>query len=53
MHANADILFLQETHISAGQEHKLGANWISQVYWAPFSNKAREVAILFRKGISF
>lgn len=49
----ADILFLQETHIAVGQERKLRANWISQVYQAPFNSKARGVAILFRKGISF
>lgn len=49
----ADILFLQETHIAVGQERKLRASWISQVYQAPFSSKARGVAILFRKGISF
>lgn len=49
----ADIMFLQETHIKPTQQRRLRANWISQLYHAPFSSKSRGVAILFRKNIPF
>lgn len=50
---SADIIFLQETHIRANEQLRLRANWISQVYQATFSSKARGVAILFKKSIPF
>lgn len=46
---SADIIFLQETHIRPNEQLRLGANWISQVYQATFSSKARGVAILLKK----
>lgn len=49
----ADITFLQETHIGPSDQHRLRANWISQVFQAPFTHKARGVAILIRKNIHF
>lgn len=48
----ADIS-LQETHIGVNEQHRLRANWISQVFLVPFTCKARGVAILFRKNIPF
>lgn len=48
---SADIIFLQETHIRPNEQLRLGANWISQVYQATFSSKARGVAILLKKKI--
>lgn len=48
-----DIIFLQETHIGANEQRRLRANWISQVFQAPFTRKARGVAILFRKNFPF
>lgn len=53
---SADIIFLQETHIIPNGQlrtNRLRENWISQVYQATFSSKARGVAILFRKSIPF
>lgn len=50
---SADIIFLQETHIRPNEQMRLRANWISQVYQATFSSKARGVAILFRKSVPF
>lgn len=49
----ADIIFLQETHIAKTQQSRLRVNWVSQVYQATFTSKARGVAILFRKNIPF
>uniref|UniRef100_A0AAR2LAI9 Reverse transcriptase domain-containing protein n=2 Tax=Pygocentrus nattereri TaxID=42514 RepID=A0AAR2LAI9_PYGNA len=49
----ADIIFLQETHISPTQQSTFRARWISQVFQASFSSKARGVAILFKKNIPF
>ena len=48
-----DVIFLQETHISVNEQRRLRANWISQVYQAPFTRKSRGVAILFRKNVPF
>lgn len=49
----SDIIFLQETHIGVNEQGKLKANWIFQDFQAPFTRKARGVAILFRKSITF
>lgn len=49
----SDILFLQETHTIKDNEHNFKPRWISQVYHAPFSSRARGVAILFRDNIPF
>lgn len=49
----ANILFLQETHLCKDKEYKLKPNWISQVYHAPFTTKARGVAILIHKNVPF
>lgn len=49
----ADIIFLQETHLSVTHQCRLRTNWISQVYQAPFNAKAKGVAILFCKNVLF
>uniref|UniRef100_A0AAX7UEF8 exodeoxyribonuclease III n=1 Tax=Astatotilapia calliptera TaxID=8154 RepID=A0AAX7UEF8_ASTCA len=49
----ADVIFLQETHRNINNQQTLRAKWISQVYQAPFTSKARGVAILFKKNVSF
>ncbi len=48
-----DIIFLQEMHTGVNDQHRPRAYWISQVYQAPFTRKARGITILFRKNISF
>lgn len=49
----ADILFLQETHIKHTEALKLKCSWIGQIFQSAFSAKARGVAILIRKNIPF
>lgn len=53
MSLKPDIIFLQETHIGVNEQCRLKANWFSQIYQAPFTRKARGVAIIFRKNIAF
>lgn len=36
----SDVVFLQETHIGPNDQRRLRANWISQVFQAPFTSKA-------------
>lgn len=40
----ADILFLQAAHTIKATEYKLKPSWISQVYHAPFTPRARGVS---------
>jgi exonuclease III len=49
----ADIIFLQETHISHSEQRRLRCNWISQVFQSTFSSSARVAAILFHKSAPF
>lgn len=46
----ADIMFLQETHLSNG---RLRCKWVDQIYHSKFSIKARGMAILIRNGVAF
>ncbi len=48
-----DIMFLQETHIVHKAKDRLKVGWVDQIYQSSFSSKARGVAILFRKNVSF
>lgn len=50
---NFSFRIFQETHIGVNEQRRLRANWISQVYQAPFTRKSRGVAILFRKNIPY
>lgn len=50
---NADIAFLQETHILNSDVIKLRRSWGGQVFHSSFNAKGRGTAILIRKSISF
>lgn len=52
-HLDAHIIYLQETQIGKVDGPRLKSNWISQVYHAPFSIKAREVTILLHNAVPF
>lgn len=52
-HFNAEIAFLQETHLITKDNHRLKASWVGQCYHSNFSNKARGVAILIHKKVQF
>ncbi len=42
----ADIMFLQETHLSNDANGRLRCKWVGQIYHSKFSTKARGTAIL-------
>lgn len=50
---NADIAFLQETHILNSDVIKLRRSWGGQVFHSSFNAKGRGTAILIKKNISF
>lgn len=50
---NADIIFLQETHLKPHTQIRLKANWIGQTYHSSYISKSRGTAIIIHKGISF
>lgn len=50
---NADIIFLQETHILNTDVIKLRRSWGGQVFHSSFNAKGRGTAILIRNNISF
>lgn len=52
-HLDAHIIDLQKTHLGKVDGPRLKSNWIGQVYHAPYSSKAREVAILLHKAVLF
>uniref|UniRef100_A0A673GPH0 exodeoxyribonuclease III n=1 Tax=Sinocyclocheilus rhinocerous TaxID=307959 RepID=A0A673GPH0_9TELE len=49
----AKIVFLQETHLNVSDHTKLRRRWVSQSFHSLFSSRARGVAILIHKDISF
>lgn len=49
----ADVIFLQETHLENDAHNKLKCRWISQLYHSKFSAKARGAAILIRNRVPF
>lgn len=49
----AKIVFLQETHLNISDHAKLRRRWVSQSFHSLFSSRARGVAILIHKDISF
>lgn len=49
----ADIMFLQETHLPNDAHDRLRCKWVSQIYHSKFSMKARGTAILIRRGVTF
>lgn len=49
----ADVIFLQETHLTNKAHRKISAKWINRVYHSNFAAKARGVAIVIRKNFPF
>ncbi|CDQ59813.1 unnamed protein product [Oncorhynchus mykiss] len=49
----ADIVFLQETHLTASEHKKLKREWVGQVFASSFNSKARGTAILISRHIPF
>lgn len=49
----ADIVFLQETHLTDIEHVKLKRDWIGKVYYSSFSSSARGVALLINKNLRF
>ena len=50
---NADILFLQETHLRLKDHIRLRKAWISQVYHSRHDGSSKGVAILINKKVQF
>jgi len=50
---DAEIVFLQETHIKSTAKFSIKAPWMSQVYQSNFSTKTRGVAIIIKKSVPF
>lgn len=50
---NADIMFIQETHLRNSDHQKLNRPWIGQVFHSKFNLKTRGVAILIRRNVHF
>ena len=50
---NADIVFLQETHLRDRDQVRLKSPWVSDVFHSTFDSKARGVAILVNKRVHF
>lgn len=49
----ADVIFLQETHLKKDMHGKIRAKWIGQVFHSKFPSKARGAAIVRRKNVPF
>ena len=48
-----DIVFLQETHMRNKDQVRLKCPWVVEVFHSSFNSKARGVAILIGKSVSF
>lgn len=48
-----DICFLQETHLQHSADARLRSSYWGETHTAPYSNYARGVAILIKKGIGW
>lgn len=49
----ADIMFLQETHLLTDVHGRLKCKWVDQIYHSKFSTNASGTAILVHKGVAF
>lgn len=49
----ADVVFLQETHLCNASIAGFKRSWLGQIYHSKFNAKARRIAILINKNISF
>lgn len=45
----AEIIFLQETHLSTANQVRLRKPWIGQIFHSNFNSKSRGVSILHKK----
>lgn len=52
-HLQAEILFLQETHIKHTARALIRPVWAAQVYQSNFTTKTRGVAIIIKKQVPF
>uniref|UniRef100_A0A3Q1EB90 exodeoxyribonuclease III n=1 Tax=Acanthochromis polyacanthus TaxID=80966 RepID=A0A3Q1EB90_9TELE len=50
---NAQIVLLQETHLSDLENIKLRRGWVGQVFYSSFSSLSRGIAILIHKKLPF
>lgn len=50
---NADIGFLQETHLNTSDHFRLRGGWVGQIFHSIFHSKSRGTAILIKKTIPF
>jgi exonuclease III len=50
---NADIAFLQETHLNTSDHFRLRGGWVGQIFHSIFQSKSRGTAILIKKTIPF
>lgn len=50
---NADIMFLQETHLCNSDHRKLNRPWLDQTFHSQFNVKTRGTAILIHKNVNF
>lgn len=52
-HLKTDIAFLQETHLTLKDHHRLKASWVGQSFHSKFSSKSRGAAIILHKKVQF
>lgn len=50
---NADIMFIQETHLCDTDQRKLNRPWIGQIFHSKFNLKTRGAAILIKRNVQF
>uniref|UniRef100_A0A3B5KZT9 exodeoxyribonuclease III n=1 Tax=Xiphophorus couchianus TaxID=32473 RepID=A0A3B5KZT9_9TELE len=50
---STDIAFIQETHLTDIEHLKLRRDWVGHVFYSSFSSKARGVALLINKNLTF
>lgn len=49
----ADVIFLQETHIKSSELNHIKKSWMGHLFHSKYSVRARGAAIIIRKGIHF
>lgn len=52
-HLNAQVVYLQETHLRERDIIRLKKSWVGKIYHSSFSSKSRGVAILLHRDIPF
>lgn len=52
-HKQADIAFIQETHLEEDEAKKFKRDWVGHVYYSSFSSKRNGVLILIHKRLNF